>query len=44
MLQDRGVVVDHTTVFRGLEAYGLELEKWIRPAAPSLIERLVARR
>ena len=30
MLQDRGVAVDHTTVFRWIQAYALELEKRIR--------------
>jgi hypothetical protein len=33
MLQDRGVVVDHTTVFRGLEAYGRYVLLW-RVSAP----------
>jgi hypothetical protein len=31
MLQDRGVVVDHTTLFRWIQAYAPELEKRIRP-------------
>jgi hypothetical protein len=31
MLQDRGVAVDHTTIFRGIQAYAAELEKRIRP-------------
>src|SRR4051812_44162199 len=31
MLQDRGVSVDHTTVFRWIQAYAPELEKRIRP-------------
>ena len=31
MLQDRGVAVDHTTVFRWIQAYALELEKRLRP-------------
>src|SRR3954463_16805657 len=31
MLQDRGIAVDHTTVFRWIQAYALELEKRIRP-------------
>ena len=31
MLQDRGVHVDHTTVFRWIQAYAPELEKRIRP-------------
>src|SRR4051794_41678930 len=31
MLQDRGVEVDHTTIFRWIQAYAPELEKWIRP-------------
>ena len=31
MLQDRGVDVDHTTVFRWTQAYAPELEKRIRP-------------
>jgi transposase-like protein len=31
MLQDRGVTVDHTTVFRWIQAYALELETRIRP-------------
>jgi transposase, IS6 family len=30
MLQDRGVSVDHTTVFRWIQAYAAELEKRIR--------------
>src|SRR5215211_1577297 len=30
MLQDRGVAVDHTTLFRWIQAYGPELEKRIR--------------
>jgi IS6 family transposase len=31
MLLDRGVPVDHTTVFRWIQAYAVELEKRIRP-------------
>src|ERR687890_1142870 len=31
MLADRGVQVDHTTVFRWIQAYAPELEKRIRP-------------
>src|SRR5208282_5889860 len=31
MLQDRGVSVDHTTIFRRIQAYAAELEKRIRP-------------
>jgi transposase-like protein len=31
MLLDRGVEVDHTTIFRWLQAYARELEKRIRP-------------
>ncbi len=31
MLQDRGVSVDHTTVFRWIQAYAPELEKRVRP-------------
>ena len=31
MLQDRGVTVDHTTIFRWIQAYAAELEKRIRP-------------
>jgi transposase-like protein len=31
MLLDRGVVVDHTTIFRWIQAYAAELEKRIRP-------------
>src|SRR5256885_15069015 len=31
MLQARGVAVDHTTIFRWLQAYAPELEKRIRP-------------
>src|SRR6202046_5207484 len=31
MLLDRGVEVDHTTIFRWIQAYAVELEKWIRP-------------
>ena len=27
MLQDRGVEVDHTTIFRWIQAYAVELEK-----------------
>ena len=29
MLQDRGVLVDHTTIFRWIQAYAVELEKQI---------------
>jgi IS6 family transposase len=31
MLEDRGVNVDHTTIYRWIQAYGAELEKRIRP-------------
>ena len=31
MLADRGVDVDHTTIFRWIQAYAPELEKRIRP-------------
>ena len=31
MLADRGVEVDHTTIFRWIQAYAPELEKRIRP-------------
>jgi hypothetical protein len=31
MLLDRGVSVDHTTIFRWIQAYAAELEKRIRP-------------
>ena len=31
MLLDRGVEVDHTTIFRWIQAYATELEKRIRP-------------
>src|SRR5277367_3455318 len=31
MLQDRGVSVDHTTIYRWIQAYAAELEKRIRP-------------
>src|SRR5215203_4416579 len=31
MLQDRGVAVDHTTLFRWIQVYAPELEKRIRP-------------
>src|SRR5208282_2168147 len=31
MLQDRGVSVDHTTIFRWIQAYAPKLEKRIRP-------------
>jgi transposase, IS6 family len=31
MLQDRGVAVDHTTIFRWLQAYAAQLEKRLRP-------------
>ena len=31
MLQDRGVAVDHTTLFRWIQAYAPELEKRIQP-------------
>jgi transposase-like protein len=30
MLQDRGVEVDHTTIFRWIQAYAADLEKRIR--------------
>ncbi|MFC7544756.1 IS6 family transposase [Siccirubricoccus deserti] len=32
MLQDRGVSVDHTAVFRWIQAYALDLEKRARPS------------
>ncbi len=31
MLADRGVEVDHTTIFRWIQAYAAELEKRLRP-------------
>ena len=31
MMLDRGVEVDHTTIFRWIQAYAVELEKRIRP-------------
>jgi transposase, IS6 family len=31
MLQDRGVEVDHTNIFRWIQAYAADLEKRIRP-------------
>src|SRR5947209_17143091 len=31
MLLDRGVEVDHTTIFRWIQAYAAELEKRVRP-------------
>jgi transposase, IS6 family len=31
MLLDRGVEVDHTTIFRWIQAYAVELEKRLRP-------------
>lgn len=31
MLRDRGVSVDHTTIFRWIQAYAPELEKRLRP-------------
>src|SRR3954468_11505273 len=31
MLADRGVVVDHTTLYRWIQAYAPELEKRVRP-------------
>jgi IS6 family transposase len=31
MLLDRGVEVDHSTIFRKIQAYSAELEKLIRP-------------
>jgi transposase, IS6 family len=31
MLQERGVAVDHTTIFRWIQAYAAELETRIRP-------------
>jgi len=31
MLLDRGVEVDHSTIFRWIQAYATELEKRIRP-------------
>jgi len=34
MLADRAVEVDHTTIFRGIQAYATELEKRLRPHLP----------
>src|SRR3954454_7160327 len=31
MLRDRGVSVDHTTIYRWIQAYAVELEKRLRP-------------
>ena len=31
MLQDRGVAIDHTTIFRWIQAYAGQLEKRLRP-------------
>ena len=31
MLRDRGVPVDHTTIYRWIQAYAVELEKRLRP-------------
>jgi transposase, IS6 family len=31
MLQDRGVAIDHTTIFRWIQAYAAQLEKRLRP-------------
>src|SRR4051812_49785285 len=31
MLRDRGVSVDHTTLYRWIQAYAVELEKRLRP-------------
>ena len=31
MLGDRGVAVDHTTMFRGIQAYAPERDKRLRP-------------
>src|SRR5688500_9322769 len=31
MLRDRGVSVDHTTIYRWIQAYAPELEKRVRP-------------
>jgi len=31
MLLDRGVAVDHTAIFRWIQAYAVQLEKRIRP-------------
>jgi IS6 family transposase len=31
MLLDRGIEVDHTTIFPWIQAYAAELEKCIRP-------------
>ncbi len=31
MLADRGVAVDHTTIFRWIQAYAPELDKCLRP-------------
>ena len=39
MLLDRGVDVDHTTIFRWIQAYAVELEKRIRPGSVAKIER-----
>jgi transposase, IS6 family len=40
MLQDRGVVVDHTTIFRWIQAYAAQLEA--HPAASETDQWLVA--
>jgi transposase-like protein len=31
MFADRGVQVNHTTLFRWIQAYAPELDKWVRP-------------
>ncbi len=31
MLRDRGVMVDHTTIFRWIQTYAVDLEKRLRP-------------
>ena len=41
MLLDRGVAVDHSTIFRWIQAYAAELEKRY-PATPAQEQRLVA--
>ena len=35
MLQDRGVEISHTTIFRWIQAYAPELEKRLRPSGSS---------
>lgn len=41
MLMDCGVELDHTTIFRGIQAYAAELETLIRPP-PAHEQRLLA--